>query len=205
MGADRKDLLLRVLTSLFEGSLLPSYSGGTWQPAPTFAHTNPTLSAETPQKVPSGDGRDGVVGGLHQPSAGGLRCKEGARREVLQHSCTAELALPGGARPASVLKQKEATPRVPWKQGMPAAPRRPQQQSAQVPPRALRASAARCAPRTRRRAARGGAAAATRTPRAARAAAVGGKRLRGAGPPQRRSPRRNPRTAAAQAAPALRR
>lgn len=99
MGADRKDLLLRVLTSLFEGSLLPSYSGGTWQPAPTFAHTNPTLSAETPQKVPSGDGRDGVVGGLHQPSAGGLRCKEGARREVLQHSCTAELALPGGPGP----------------------------------------------------------------------------------------------------------
>lgn len=111
MGADRKDLLLRVLTSLFQGSLLPSYSGGTWQPAPTFAHTNPTLSAETPQKVPSGDGRDGVVGGLHQPSAGGLRCKEGARREVLQHSCTAELALPGGARPASVLKQKEARKR----------------------------------------------------------------------------------------------
>ena len=146
MGADRKDLLLRVLTSLFQGSLLPSYSGGTWQPAPTFAHTNPTLSAETPQKVPSGDGRDGVVGGLHQPSAGGLRCKEGARREVLQHSCTAELALPGGARPASVLKQKEARKRRRRASpGSRACPPLPDGRSS----KALRCRLVRCEPQPR--------------------------------------------------------
>lgn len=150
----------------------------------------------------------GLSGAFISPQLGvcGVRRERGGRfSSTAAPQSSRCLGGPARLGPQTEGSEEKTTPRVPWKQGMPAAPRRPQQQSAQVPPRALRASAARCAPRTRRRAARGGAAAATRTPRAARAAAVGGKRLRGAGPPQRRSPRRNPRTAAAQAAPALRR
>lgn len=109
MGADRKDLLLRVLTSLFQGSLLPSYSRGTWQPAPTFAHTNPTLSAETPQKVPSGDGRDGVVGGLHQPSAGGSAVyggsEEGGSPAQLHRRARAACGVPGPPRSSNRRKR----------------------------------------------------------------------------------------------------